>query len=340
MGDIELKITPKDWISVLAIGVVFSGFLSLLAYQMLGFDPYEGAIFGILLGFLITFFSLLFITGMNRYLLPKISKSWWNTIAALFSFLSGFLGTITTYAITQSASLTTVPIFSLHPFQSGGVVGILTYLIGALIYRFVKARNEKEHLDHLFIQSRIRSLETQLNPHFLFNALNSLAELIHQDPRKAEETVLKISSFLRNTMREKPLIPLREELKNVQDYLELENIRFNGAITLATDVDEAVMNRLIPKFSIQLLAENAIKHGYDTSVKHFTLSIQALLSDTLHIRVSNTGRPIAERRFGIGLSNLQERLSHLCQGSVSIEHTHPPTYLIDLKECHESAYRG
>lgn len=340
MGDIELKITLKDWISVLLIGIVFSGFLSLLAYQMLGYDPYEGAIFGILLGFLITFFSALFISGMNRYLLPNIEKSWWNTIAAFFSFLSGFLGTVTTYAITQTISLMSVSLFAHHPFRSGAVIGILTYLIGALIYRFVKARNEKEHLDHLFIQSRIRSLETQLNPHFLFNALNSLAELIHQNPRQAEAMVLKISSFLRNTMREKPLITLREELKNVEDYLELENIRFNGTITLSTDVDETVLSRMIPKFSIQLLAENAIKHGYDTSIKDFTLIVQAFISDSFCIRVSNTGRPIREGGFGIGLSNLQERLNHLCKGNVSIERTDPPTYLIDLKECHGPAHCG
>lgn len=335
MGNIELRITPRDWISVLLIGMLFSTLLSSFGYYLLGLKPFYGGVFGMALGFFITLFSLVFITFMNRYLLPKIEKKLWNAIAALFSFLSGFLGSLSSYHALENSFVEMIPSFATHPYQNGSIIGILTYLIGALMYRFVKTRNQKEHVDHLFIQSRVGSLETQLNPHFLYNALNSLAELIHQDPDKAEAAVLKISTFLRNTMHEAPLIRLEEELRNAQDYIDLENIRFGGTITLNIDSDSKFNQWMVPKFSIQLLCENAIKHGMIRSSDPFVINIQTFYDDALHITVSNSGRSITSTAFGIGLSNLQERLTHLCKGELTVTRHEPPTYTITLKERHE-----
>lgn len=323
MGNIELRITPRDWISVLLIGMLFSTLLSGFGYYLLSLKPFHGGLFGMALGFFITLFSLVFITLMNRYLLPKIEKRLWNAIAAVFSFLSGFLGSLSTYEALQSTPLEIISSFTDHPYQNSSIIGILTYLIGALMYRFVKTRNQKEHMNHLFIQSRVGSLETQLNPHFLYNALNSLAELIHQDPDKAEAAVLKISTFLRNTMHEAPLIRLEEEIKNANDYIELENIRFGGTITLNVDSDSKFNPWLVPKFSIQLLCENALKHGMIRSSEPFSITIRTFYDDALHIEVSNSGREITSTAFGIGLSNLQERLTHLCGGKLTITRHEP-----------------
>jgi len=339
MSKLELRITVHDWFGVLLIGILFSGFLSILAYYILNLSLLHGALFGVTLGFFIALYSLIFISGMNHYLLPRTHEGWWNFIAALFSFLAGFLGTLCTYTLLQLTPIVTIDLFHLHPFQSGSIIGVLTYLMGALMYRFVKARNEKEHINSLFIQSRIASLETQLNPHFLYNALNSLAELIHQDPNKAEEAVLKISTFLRNTMGEKPLISLGDELRNVRDYIDLENIRFGGKITLLIENEQQSLSCLIPKFSIQLVCENAIKHGFNTSSRDFQLHIRISNDKQFRIRISNNGRPIQNTAFGIGLSNLQERLSHLCDGELTIESLDPPTYTLELKVCHENSDR-
>ncbi|HQS66840.1 MAG TPA: histidine kinase [Sulfuricurvum sp.] len=339
MGNIELKITRYDWLSVLVIGTSFSTLLSLFGYYLLGLPPINGAWFGLALGFFITIFSLAFISFMNHYLLPNIDKKFWNTTAAFFSFLAGFLGTLTTYYTLQYSEISIIELFSIHPFQSASIIGLLTYLMGALIYRFVKTRNEKEHIDTLFIQSRVRSLETQLNPHFLYNALNSLAELIHQDPLRAEAAVIKISTFLRNTMIEAPLITLEQEIRNASDYIELENIRFNGHIQLSIEVDDAIKNSLVPKFSIQLLCENAIKHSMINSIQPFNITIHAFKENGIRINVSNNGKEVTSTAFGIGLSNLQERLSHLCEGKVTIGHLSPPTYTIMLKELYEFSDR-
>lgn len=339
MGDIELRITRNDWLSVFLIGVSFSTLLSILGYYMLRLPWSDGALFGVFLGFFITLFSMLFITSMNRYLLPKLPKSWWNLIAAIFSFLSGFFGTLCTYFLLIHNSSATITLLQEHPFISSVIVGLLTYLLGTLIYRFIKIRNEKEHIDQLFIESRVRSLETQLNPHFLYNALNSLAELIHQNPQMAEDMVLKISTFLRNTMHEAPLISLTQELHNVSDYIDLENIRFSGNISLTIESDATIQKVLVPKFSIQLLCENAIKHGMIDPKTPFAITIRCFISETISLEVSNNGRAITQSTFGIGLSNLQERLHHLVEGKITITHYDPPTYLITLKEPYENSTR-
>lgn len=339
MGNIELKITWLDWLSVFVIGLSFATLLSVFGYYLLNLSPIDGALFGFALGFFITTYSLVFITFMNRYLLPNISKSWWNTIAAFFSFLSGFLGTLSTYSLLQLSTIHTIELFSTHPIQSSTIIGILTYLMGALIYRFVKTRNEKEHVDTLFVQSRVSSLETQLNPHFLYNALNSVAELIHQDPAKAEVAVLKISTFLRNTMSESPLITLSQELQNVRDYIELENIRFNEQIHLSITSNKTVEAMMVPKFSIQLLCENGIKHGLRGANSPFHLNIECHFNHELTIVVSNDGRAVVNEAFGIGLSNLQERLEHLGDGKLTLIERDPPTYHITLKEIYEHSHR-
>jgi sensor histidine kinase YesM len=336
MDNIELRITKSDWFSVLLIGTLFATLLSVFGYYLLGFDPLDGVFFGLILGFLITLFSLFFITMMNRYILPKIQKRFWNLIAALFSFLSGFLGALSTYYLLKQYSIAMIPMFESQPYQNTLLIGVLTYLIGALMYRFVKARNQKEHADRLYVQSRVRSLETQLNPHFLYNALNSIAELIHQDRDKAEESLLKMSDFLRNTMKESPLISLREELHNVQSYIDLENIRFGGMIVLNVECDELTKGVRVPKFSIQLLCENAIKHGLGNTVGSFSISIRIYRDELLHVDVSNSGKEITNSVFGIGLSNLQERLNHLCSGKLSITGFAPPIYTLTLKECDEN----
>lgn len=332
----ELTIKPKDWVGIFLIGLSFSAFLSILAYRLLGLPMIEGGWFGILLGFFITLFSFLFITGMNRFLLPRVSRIWWDLIAILFSFLSGYLGTWSAHLLMIELDIMEVALLKHYPHLTASVIGILTYLIGALNYRFVKTRNEKERLNTLWMQSRIRSLETQLNPHFLFNALNSLAELIHHNPDEAEKAVLKISSFLRSTMKESTLIPLSEEIRNLQEYIDLENLRFGSPIVFNITGDIPAV--IVPKFSIQLLCENAIKHGYRGN-SPLTIHLDIHQENGLKLSVTNNGKPITNTRFGIGLSNLRERLHHLCSGELHVESQDPPSYTLTLKECHENPDR-
>lgn len=334
MYDIALTIKRSDWLYILLIGIVFAMLLSSLGYLLMGLPWLEGAMFGVILGFTITLFSLFFITLMNQKILPRIDRGYWLPLAIAFSFLSGFLGTVVTTKSAEWMDITLIEMVHSERYSIAVAIGILTYIVGALLYRFVKMRNEKELVDHHFVQSRLRSLETQLNPHFLFNALNSVAELIHQDPVKAEEAVLRISTFLRNSMKEAALIPLHEELKNAQDYVELENIRFSENIALDLPMHKR-LGVMVPKFSIQLLIENAIKHGMSAEVASLKVAI-AYDEAANTITVSNDGLPMSSRRLGIGLSNLDERLRHLCSGHLEVTQLQEPMFTLYLGGCHEN----
>jgi len=333
MFDIALQIKTKDWLYILLTGVTFGMFLSAFGYTLLQHHWLEGALYGVILGFSITFFSLLFISFMNRYILPKIKPVYWLFLAIIFSFLSGFLGTLVGTLLAKLFEIELLELFNTKLLSIATAIGVLTYIVGALLYRFVKMRNEKERLDHEYIQSRLRSLETQLNPHFLFNALNSIAELIHQDPQKAELAVLKVSSFLRNTMSEKALITLPEELANVRDYVALENIRFSGKIILHLPQDIPPLN--LPKFSIQLLVENAIKHGFSTKEEQLNISIK-LSEDAKGIFIQNDGKGLQSKKFGIGLNNLKQRLELLCKGGIEITSLEKPTFYLSIGDCCEN----
>ncbi|CAA6823592.1 MAG: Autolysin sensor kinase (EC [uncultured Sulfurovum sp.] len=335
MYNIELRIKLFDWLYILLIGILFATLLSALGYELLGMSWIHGALFGGMLGFSITLFSLIFITFMNQTILPKIPKIFWLPLAIFFSFLSGFLGTLFSTYLANSLSLQLIELFHTQVIEIAIAIGFLTYIVGALLYRFVKMRNAKEVVDQHYVQSRLRSLETQLNPHFLFNALNSIAELIHQDPVKAENAILKVSTFLRNTMEEKARIALNDEIRNVRDYVELENIRFSGKIYFQ-DIGH-IPNLFVPKFSIQLLVENAIKHGFEN---HKKLSITLSYNKETHALIlSNDGKPIKNSSFGTGLSNLEQRLKLLCNGNIKITNKNNPTFTIYLGDCNENTHR-
>lgn len=333
MYNIALHIKVKDWLYILLIGIVFGTMLSTLGYTLFGLSLYDGAAFGFLLGFDITLFSLIFISNMNRYILPNLPEASWLPLSMLFSFLSGFLGTLVGVGIADVLDISIIPAFVNSLFSVAAAIGVLTYIVGALLYRFVKMRNEKELIDGEYVESRLRSLETQLNPHFLFNALNSIAELIHHNPDKAEEAVLKVSTFLRNTMNETALLSLKEELQNVRDYVDLENIRFSGKIVL--HVDSKVPQWRIPKFSLQLLVENAIKHGFLSSNSALNIYI-TFDTEAQKICLRNDGEPMKSKKFGVGLSNLKQRLELLCKGDIVVSDEQDVTFEILLGGCCEN----
>ncbi|MBN2782421.1 MAG: histidine kinase [Campylobacterales bacterium] len=333
MHNIALHIKFSDWVYILFTGISFGMLLSSFGYTLYGYEIYDGAVFGFMLGFSITFFSLFFISNMNKNILPNIDERYWKIISATFSFLSGFLGTYSGVIFSRFFDVKLIEMFEQNLFFIANGIGVLTYIVGALLYRFVKMRNEKDYLDHQYLQSRLASLETQLNPHFLFNSLNSIAELIHQDPLKAEDAILKVSKFLRNTMKESAKLKLSEEIKNVKDYVELENIRFSNRIIL--DVEQNLPSWSVPKFSLQLLVENALKHGYDASKESLNIKIR-FDEKNKTIQVQNDGKPIEKIRYGIGLTNLNQRLNLLCKGALSVDDLEKPLFTINLGDCYEN----
>jgi LytS/YehU family sensor histidine kinase len=176
-------------------------------------------------------------------------------------------------------------------------------------------------------EAELVALRAQINPHFLFNALNTLAALIDENPKEAEKNVEHLASIFRYTLKtgSKTFMPLSDEFSLVRHYLAIEQTRFGPNLVVEIHLDPALNALPIPAFAIQTVVENSIKHGIEKSRKRGTLKISAtvLHEEMAEIKIEDTGAGIphlfAEPKesigkqsfFGIGLSNVFSRLEHL-----------------------------
>ena len=168
-------------------------------------------------------------------------------------------------------------------------------------------------------EARLLALRVQLNPHFLFNTLNTLSGLIALDRKPAAETVLmNLSNLLRHSLSGTPdqLIPLTEEIAIQAIYLEIESIRFADRLAIDIETPPRCARALVPPLLLQPLIENAIKHGVACSARKVTLTVRAHReADSLRIVIANSAPSEAPRAgaagFGIGLSNVRKRLAAL-----------------------------
>ncbi|MCT7633514.1 sensor histidine kinase [Aliarcobacter butzleri] len=308
----ELKISLKDWINILIIGILFGFFQSLIFYFLnQNLQTFSTIIFSISTAFFITIFAIVLITLSNSFILPKIKKSFWTILSFFFSFLSGFLGFILTYFIFSKFDIEVIIFISGFWLNISIVVGFLTLLIALILHQFVFLKNKNNQIQKEILESKLKSLENELNPHFLFNALNSVSQLIYIDKKKAEDAVLQLSKFLRNAINKESLVYLENEIFMVQTYVNIENIRFDNKIVLHIDDYNDFKLVKIPKFSIQLLVENSIKHGYLGKELNIFITFEKNL-----IKVSNDGKKNSNIKFKTGLSNLENRLRLLNIGEL------------------------
>jgi LytS/YehU family sensor histidine kinase len=164
-------------------------------------------------------------------------------------------------------------------------------------------------------ESELNNLKAQLNPHFMFNSMNSIRALIDEDPAKAKVAVTQLSNILRTTllMDKGKEIVLKDEINLVKDYLNLEHIRYEERLSYEFKIAEDVQNCMIPPFMIQTQVENAIKHGISKLPGNGNIFIEAFkLLDVLKIKISNTGKLNTDKPLtGIGFKNSIQRLELL-----------------------------
>jgi two-component system, LytTR family, sensor kinase len=179
-------------------------------------------------------------------------------------------------------------------------------------------------------EAQLEMLRYQLQPHFLFNALNSLRALIAQDPVRAREMVTELSGFLRYSLL--PVgttdVPLGEEIASIRRYLAIEQVRYEERLQVAFEIDPAAETRRVPSFLLHPLAENAVKYGVRTSPAPARLRVAAhAVGEVLRIEIANTGRWCESRATGeefdggagVGLANVRQRLEHLYPGRHRLE---------------------
>ena len=183
------------------------------------------------------------------------------------------------------------------------------------------ARNEKklEEQDRLLVEARLAALTSQINPHFLFNTLNSVSSLIRTDQHQARVMLLKLSQVLRRLLRKyEKCSPLREELSFIEDYLSIEIVRFGDKLRFEKDVSPDALDMMVPSMLLQPLVENSIRHGLSSKVEGGTIRICARrANDRLLLEIEDDGVGIPESKLaallegGIGVSNVNERLKVL-----------------------------
>jgi two-component system, LytTR family, sensor kinase len=184
------------------------------------------------------------------------------------------------------------------------------------------ARDERERAleaSALAREAQLEMLRYQINPHFLFNALNSIRASIDEDRARARRMVTELSEFLRYSLLDAKTteVPLSEEIEAIRSYLAIERIRFEDKLDVEFDVEPAAESFLLPSFLVHPLVENAIKHGMRSGPVPLTIRLAARIVDgALRIEVANTGhlaRAGTVAGAGIGLKNIERRLEQMFQ---------------------------
>ncbi|MCK9219462.1 MAG: histidine kinase [Bacteroidales bacterium] len=198
--------------------------------------------------------------------------------------------------------------------------GSVFYVLLALAYYFYiyyqnfqeKIKSESR-LRELLKETELNMLKSQINPHFLFNSLNSISSLTITNPEKAREMVIKLSDFLRYSVSSNinQFTTFSNEIANIKRYLEIEKVRFGDKLQFSFNLDERCQNYKIPPMLLQPLFENAIKHGVYESTEQVNITMDCNSDDCcMEIKIRNDFDPNAHARkgTGLGLNNIRERL--------------------------------
>lgn len=200
------------------------------------------------------------------------------------------------------------------------IIGLLHYFLLTAFYYIViyyssfqdKLLKETE-LKNLVTEAELRSLKFQINPHFIFNALNSMSALTEIDPKRAKQMIIKLADFLRYTLanNDRQKNSLSEELKNIKLYLDIEKIRFEDKFEFVEELDEACKNVEIPSMILQPLFENAIKHAVYETLDKVTIRLTCKpIEGFLKISLTNNFESESHKKgAGVGLKNIRERLA-------------------------------
>ena len=306
--------------------LLFILIISLLFVNLVSID--SKLTFGVTLTDIITFNLLLGILGFSfwfssKYLSIENTKI---TRIVLSHFAGGILVTIVWmligYFIVMSLVKDTDSYgnFFIQTIKSRFIIGLLFYFLLTAFYYIViyysdfQERLVKEtELKNLITQAELRSLKFQINPHFIFNSLNSMSALTEIDPKKAKQMIIKLADFLRYTLanNDRQKNSLNEELKNIKLYLDIEKIRFEDKFEYVEELQEQCGKTEIPSMILQPLFENAIKHAVYETLDKVIIKLTCKKQDIfLKISINNNFEGESHKKgAGVGLKNIRDRLA-------------------------------
>jgi len=210
-------------------------------------------------------------------------------------------------------------------------LGVLLYLLSvALHYVLLSMESSKEAATReqealtLARESELKALKAQINPHFLFNSLNSISALATVDGERARDMCIKLSDFLRTTLKlgDRQRITLADELALTQAYLEVEQVRYGNRLRFEIEADAGCERCIVPSLMLQPLVENAVKHGIAGLLQGGTIRLQShCIDERLLIKIDNDFDPDspASVRHGLGLRNVRDRLSAVYEHRARVE---------------------
>jgi len=245
-------------------------------------------------------------------------------VASIHLLLAEFLFDSIRHARGQEVSFSEALAFS---FRHNFHVNLLTYwaIVGVRqLLAYYRGLREKElmatRLKEQLVRAELAALRMQLQPHFLFNALNSISELVYADPKAADKMLVRLSDLLRRSLETNGAqeIPLAQELEFVERYLEIERMRYSDRMRLQSHVDEFALDAAVPSFLLQPLVENAVVHGVGRSAGPCRVVLRARREEgELYLEVENDlprrsqGRFDRPEREGVGIHNTRARLEQL-----------------------------
>ncbi|MFZ9877854.1 MAG: sensor histidine kinase [Chitinophagaceae bacterium] len=274
-------------------------------------------------GFLITHVTRV-IVKKSRWLEQPLERAWAGLFLAIILSASLY-GVLVVFSLEYFDLFLTPEAYQLSYFQKWLAITIdngLFIFSWLLLYYFFHyySDNRRRQLDTLKLESTVRELELKtlkahINPHFIFNSLNSIRALVDINPERARRAITELSNLLRSSMQNEKLqlVPLRQEMDIIRDYLALESIRFEDRLRIDLDIAEETLDLPVPPMMLQTLVENAIKHGISTRVDGGWIRIYSFKRDGNHVlEVANSGYlNSAVITAGFGLSSTQNRLQLL-----------------------------
>lgn len=202
-------------------------------------------------------------------------------------------------------------------------MSMMIYLLSVATHYVVIEAQTSRRSELLAREAQLRALKAQVNPHFLFNSLNSISSLTASDPMRAREMCIQLADFLRTSLRlgERASIPFREEIELTRMYLGVEQVRFGKKLRTSIDVEPACGDCEVPALVIQPLVENAVKHGIALLDEGGSiLMLGRIVKEGMRFTIENPYDPLAPNsRSGIGLSNVRQRLEARYGGAARLD---------------------
>ena len=268
---------------------------------------------------------------MHRFSLrpPMPSNQWWKLVLLLFvfsilnSFSTSYLADILKlYEPGRNIPLSRRFLFSIIFDTPIFLVWMSVYILWHYIEFTNTEEIKKVRLETMIKELELKTIKSQINPHFIFNALNSIRALVDEDPQRARQAITELSNILRSSIQvdKVEITSLEKELDIVKDYLALEYIRFADRLKVVYEIDSKTLSHQIPPMMLQTLVENAIKHGLSKQPGDCTIKIISNVeNDKLVLIVQNTGLLQQAEKDGFGLQSTRERLNILYRGQAIFE---------------------